>query len=138
MEARHTKNRELIELVQSRCRETLQRVLRDQPGPDIRFGDLRTILSHREFIDYPVATNGSVVDHHLFWRDGVAEILNLQPRNGMAKPYQVKQVRDILTRYDLTHAAYRLVGKINIEEDPAEPLSNPEPDQSSLERQDGS
>jgi hypothetical protein len=70
---------------------------------------------------------------YLFWRDGVAEILNLQPRNGMVKPYQVKQVRDILTRYDLTHAAYTLVGKINIEEDPVGPLSNPESDQSSLE-----
>jgi hypothetical protein len=62
-----------------------------------------------------------------------ARLANLQPLNGMVKPYQVKQVRDILTRYGLTHAAYTLVGKINIEEDPVEPLSSPEPDQSSLE-----
>ena len=120
VEARHTKDRELIELVQSRCRETLQRVLRDKPAADIRFGDLRTILSHRGFIDQPVADDDGVVRHHRFWRNGVAEILNLQPRNGMVKPYQIKQVRDILTRYGLTHAAYTLVGKINIEEDPVD------------------
>jgi uncharacterized protein (TIGR02996 family) len=138
MEARHTKDQKLIELVQTRCRETLERVLRDQPDPNIRFEDLRTILSHRGFIDYPTGPDDSVVDHYLFWRDGVAEILNLQPRNGTVKPYQVKQVRDILIRYGLTHAAYTLVGKINIEEEPVEPPSSPEPDQSSLEEQDGS
>lgn len=37
-------------------------------------------------------------DHHIFWKDGVAEILNLQPRQGKAKPYQVKQVREVTLR----------------------------------------
>src|SRR5438270_13319420 len=32
---------------------------------------------------------------------GVAEILNLQPRGSMAKPYQVKQVRTVIVRYNL-------------------------------------
>jgi uncharacterized protein (TIGR02996 family) len=131
--ARHTKNHELIELVRSRCRETLERVLSDQPASPIRFGDLRTLLSHRGFIDYVVVNDENVVDHHIFWRDGVAEILNLQPRNGMAKPYQIKQARDILIRYGLSNAAYTLVGKINIEEALVEPLASPEPGQSSLE-----
>lgn len=40
-------------------------------------------------------------DHHIFTRDGVDEILNLQPRNGKSKPYQVKQVRDMILRYNL-------------------------------------
>jgi hypothetical protein len=30
---------------------------------------------------------------------GVAEILNLQPRGSLAKPYQVKQVRAVIARY---------------------------------------
>jgi hypothetical protein len=131
--ARHTKNRELIELVRSRCRQTLERVLSDRPAFPIRFGDLRTLLSHRGFIDYVVVNEENVVDHHVFWRDEVAEILNLQPRDGMAKPYQVKQVRDVLIRYGLSHAAYTLAGKINIEEDPVEPLAGAEPDQAFLE-----
>ena len=29
------------------------------------------------------------------------EILNLQPKGSMAKPYQVKQVRNIILRYNL-------------------------------------
>jgi len=37
----------------------------------------------------------------IFTRDGVAEILNLQPRGGKAKAYQVKQVRGVLTSYGL-------------------------------------
>jgi len=40
--------------------------------------------------------------HHIFTRDDVAEILNLQERSSMAKPYQVKQVRRILVQYKLT------------------------------------
>ena len=32
---------------------------------------------------------------------GVEEILNLQPREGKAKSYQVKQVRNIILKYDL-------------------------------------
>jgi hypothetical protein len=40
-------------------------------------------------------------DHHIFTRDGVDDILNLQPRNSQAKPYQVKQVRDLILLYNL-------------------------------------
>nr|VFK20464.1 MAG: YcfA-like protein [Candidatus Kentron sp. LPFa] len=40
-------------------------------------------------------------DHHIFTMDGVDEILNLQPRNAKAKPYQVKQVREVILRYNL-------------------------------------
>ena len=40
-------------------------------------------------------------DHHIFTREGVEEILNLQPRDGKAKPYQVKQVRGVILKYGL-------------------------------------
>jgi len=43
-------------------------------------------------------------DHYIFTREGVAEILNLQPRGGKAKAYQVKQVRGVLTAYGLAGA----------------------------------
>jgi len=43
--------------------------------------------------------------HHLFAREGVAEILNLQPRGGEAKPYQVKQVRSVLLKYRMGEVA---------------------------------
>ncbi|MCK5133973.1 MAG: type II toxin-antitoxin system HicA family toxin [Candidatus Sabulitectum sp.] len=40
-------------------------------------------------------------DHHIFTKRGVEEIPNLQPREGKAKSYQVKQVRNIILKYDL-------------------------------------
>ena len=36
-----------------------------------------------------------------FWKEGVEEILNLQPRGSKAKPYQVKQVRSVILKYKL-------------------------------------
>jgi len=40
-------------------------------------------------------------DHHIFTKNGVEEILNLQPNDGKGKPYQVKQVRDVILKYHL-------------------------------------
>ena len=40
-------------------------------------------------------------DHHIFTKDDVEEILNLQPKDGKGKPYQVKQVRDVILRYHI-------------------------------------
>jgi hypothetical protein len=42
--------------------------------------------------------------HHIFYRTGVEEILNLQPRGTNAKPYQVKQVRNLVVKYRLASA----------------------------------
>ncbi len=40
-------------------------------------------------------------DHHIFTMEGLDEILNLQPRDGKAKPYQVRQVRNVILRHGL-------------------------------------
>ncbi|MEA3254314.1 MAG: type II toxin-antitoxin system HicA family toxin [Candidatus Altiarchaeota archaeon] len=40
-------------------------------------------------------------DHHIFTKDGVEEILNLQPKASKAKPYQVKQIRKVILKYRL-------------------------------------
>jgi predicted component of type VI protein secretion system len=39
--------------------------------------------------------------HHIFVMSDIEEILNLQPRQLKAKPYQVKQVRNIILKYGL-------------------------------------
>jgi len=77
----------------------LIRVLRGSSDANIRFNDLRTLLLGLGFAE---RIKGS---HHIFTREDVAEILNLQPRNSMAKPYQVKQVRKILVQYKLAEGA---------------------------------
>jgi len=40
-------------------------------------------------------------DHHIFTRDGIDEILNLQPLHGKAKSYQVRQIRSIILQYGI-------------------------------------
>jgi predicted RNA binding protein YcfA (HicA-like mRNA interferase family) len=38
--------------------------------------------------------------HRVYHKDGVVEIINVQPlAGGQAKPYQVKQVRELLVKY---------------------------------------
>jgi len=66
---------------------------------NIRFHDLRALLLRLGFVE---RIKGS---HHIFTRDGVPDILNLQPKKSMAKPYQVKQVRRVLTQYKLEEGA---------------------------------
>ena len=39
--------------------------------------------------------------HYIFSKDGVEEILNLQPKQGKAKAYQVKQIRTVILKYQL-------------------------------------
>jgi predicted RNA binding protein YcfA (HicA-like mRNA interferase family) len=39
--------------------------------------------------------------HHIFTKDGIEEIINIQPKGRAAKPYQVKQIRTIIVKYHL-------------------------------------
>ena len=43
-------------------------------------------------------TKGS---HHIFTKDGIEEIINIQPSGSKAKAYQVKQVRNLILKYKL-------------------------------------
>jgi hypothetical protein len=97
----------------SKIEKTLERVLRGNADTNIRFGDLCALLSHLGFVE---RVRG---DHHIFTREGVVEILNLQPRGGKAKAYQVKQVRGVLT-------SYGLAGEPEVEEPDAEEISDEE------------
>ena len=48
--------------------------------------------------------------HHIFTRDGVAEILKLQPSGGgSTKPYQVRQVRDVVLRSTIRRIDLRIL-----------------------------
>jgi len=39
--------------------------------------------------------------HHIFFKEGIEEILNIQQKKYKAKPYQVKQIRNIILKYKL-------------------------------------
>jgi virulence-associated protein VapD len=77
----------------------LDRILRGTSDANISFEDLRRLLKRLGFAE---RVRG---DHYIFTKDGVEEILNLQPKGAQAKPYQVKQVRGIIVKYRLAGAA---------------------------------
>ncbi len=79
----------------ARATDLLAQVLSGRSDAAIPFGDLRKLLQRLGFAE---RVRGS---HHIFTKDGVAEILNLQPRGRHAKAYQVKQVRSVIVRYRL-------------------------------------
>jgi hypothetical protein len=76
----------------SRPAKTLEKVLRGTSDANIGFDDLCGLLRHLGFDE---RIKGS---HHVFTREGVLEITNLQPRGSKAKPYQVRQVREMIVR----------------------------------------
>lgn len=39
--------------------------------------------------------------HHIFTKEGIEEIINLQPNQGKAKNYQIKQIRNLILKYKL-------------------------------------
>ncbi len=75
--------------------QILARVLRGLSDANISFAELCRLLRSLGFSE---RIRGS---HHIFTKDDVAEILNLQPKGANAKPYQVKQVRQVILKYRL-------------------------------------
>lgn len=62
---------------------------------NIKFSDLQKILNVFEF---QCRIKG---DHFIYWKDGIEEIINIQPDGNKAKPYQVKQIRNLILKYHL-------------------------------------
>jgi len=79
----------------SQADRLLLRILRGTSDANIPFEGLCQLLRRLGFDE---RIRGS---HHIFTKEGVEEILNLQPKGRQAKPYQVKQVRAVLLRYRL-------------------------------------
>jgi len=73
----------------------LIKILSGTSDNNIDFEDLRKLLNVLEFNKI---IKGS---HHIFYKDGVDEINNIQPLDSKAKAYQVKQIRNLILKYKL-------------------------------------
>jgi hypothetical protein len=71
------------------------RVLSGRSDSNIDFDDLRRLLVYLGFVE---RVRGS---HHVFVRPGVEDLVNLQREGRLAKSYQVRQVRAVITTYGL-------------------------------------
>jgi len=77
-------------------KEIIEKVLSGLSDKNIRFEDLRKLLLSLGFDE---RIKG---DHYIFARPDIIEIINIQPlRDGKAKAYQVKQVRNLILKYKL-------------------------------------
>ena len=70
-------------------------VVSGQQDKNIKFRDLQKLLLHLGFRE---RIRG---DHFIYTKIGVAEKINIQPIGSKAKPYQVKQIRNIIINYNL-------------------------------------
>lgn len=73
----------------------LLQILRGSADANVSFDDLCNLLIKEGFEE---RTRGS---HHIFRKDGILEKINLQRDGSKAKVYQVRQVRNIILKYNL-------------------------------------
>ena len=79
----------------SQYEKLLLAVLSGTRDKNLLFADLQIVLDR---LGFQCRIRG---DHFIYTRDDVEEIVNIQPAGNKAKPYQVKQVRNIILKYQL-------------------------------------
>lgn len=79
----------------SQYEKLLLSIMSGTKDKSIPFVDLCTVLDH---LGFQRRIKG---DHFIYTKDGVEEIINIQPIGNKAKPYQAKQVRSIILKYRL-------------------------------------
>jgi len=73
----------------------IQMILSGRQDTSVQFSEAVSIL---QVLGFSLRIKGS---HHIFYQEGIDEIINLQPDGSKAKAYQVKQIRDIILKYQL-------------------------------------
>ncbi len=79
----------------NKLEKLLIKILSGKTDANISFRDLCYVL-HKLGFDERIKG-----EHHIFTKSKIEEILNLQPKLKNAKPYQVKQVRNVILKYKL-------------------------------------
>jgi hypothetical protein len=79
-----------------RRRKLYDRIVGGRSDANISIEQARTLLLHLGFEE---RIRGS---HHVFTREGIEQLINLQEtEGGKCVPYQVKQMRAVLKKYNL-------------------------------------
>ncbi|MCY4642951.1 MAG: type II toxin-antitoxin system HicA family toxin [Gammaproteobacteria bacterium] len=73
----------------------LTRIVHGKSDTEIAFANLCYLL---EWLGFAARVWGG---HHMYRKEGITEKINLQKEGGKAKPYQVRQVRNIILKYKL-------------------------------------
>ena len=79
----------------SQYEKLLISILSGTKDSNILFADLQSVLDR---LGFQCRIKG---DHFIYTKDGIEDIINIQPNGNRAKPYQVKQVHNIILHYRL-------------------------------------
>lgn len=79
----------------SKSDKTLEKILGGQSDANIRFDDALSLLPR---LGFHMRIRGS---HHIFTRPGIEVLIDLQPVQGKCKPYQIRQIREIIRRFNI-------------------------------------
>lgn len=79
----------------SKYEKILFQILQGVSDSNISFNDLCKLL---EKLGFDERIRGS---HHIFRKEGIVEKINLQRDGSKAKAYQVRQVRNLILKYNL-------------------------------------
>ena len=80
----------------SKYQKLFEKILLGSSDSNIDFEELKNLLIKLGFV---MRINGS---HHVFSKDNIEEIINIQPlKDKKAKPYQIKQVRELIIEHNL-------------------------------------
>lgn len=75
-----------------KVKKIFQEVTNISKSSNIKFLEFQKLL---EELGFSSRIKG---DQFIYYKDGIDEIINIQPDGNSAKPYQVKQVRNIIWR----------------------------------------
>lgn len=78
----------------SQFEKLILKILSGTNDKNFYFEDLCKLL----YLKFEERIKGS---HHIFYKEGVDEITNIQPDNSKSKPYQVRQVRNLILKYKI-------------------------------------
>jgi len=73
----------------------IEKILIGKSDQNIDFNDLINLLLN---LGFSQRIKGS---HHIFYKEDIEDIINIQPFGNKAKPYQVKQIRNIIINNQL-------------------------------------
>ena len=79
----------------SKVEKLMLKILNGAHDQSISFSELCNLLTK---LGFDLRIKGS---HHIFTMGGVEEILNIQAKGSKAKPYQVKQIRQVFLKYKM-------------------------------------
>ena len=80
----------------TRKQKIIEKLLSGEADNNFDFSDIVTLMKQ---LGFQHRVKGS---HNIFYRNLIVEIINIQPgRENKAKPYQVKQIRNLILKYQL-------------------------------------